>query len=180
MDKRQQKTRKIIFDAFSSLLSQKSYTHITVQEIIDLANVGRSTFYAHFETKDELLNAMCHQIFEHIFSEVLRAEKNHDFSNGNKTLPNKLTHLLCHLKEQQAYIAGLLTGESSDIFMRYFEMYLKQLFSDYELASDLHIPKDFISNHYVCSFAEAVKWWVKEDMISPPEKIVEYYVALTK
>lgn len=180
MDKRQQKTRKIIFEAFSILLAKKSYSHITVQEIIDLANISRSTFYAHFETKDELLNAMCNQIFGHVFSKVLSAETNHDFSNDNTTLSDKLTHLLYHLKEQQSDIVSLLRGESRDIFLQYFKDYLEQLFSEFELPADFDIPKDFVINHYVSSFAEAVKWWVRENMLSPPEKIVSYYSALTK
>ena len=60
MGRRQLRTRALIFDAFSELLNKNKYNSITVQDIIDKAGIGRSTFYSHFETKDELLNAVCH------------------------------------------------------------------------------------------------------------------------
>ena len=94
MDRRQKKTRKAVFEAFTSLLEVKSYSNISVQEIIDAANIGRSTFYAHFETKDELLRAMCTEIFEHVFSDDLHEESTHDFSSRKKDIVGEITHIL--------------------------------------------------------------------------------------
>ncbi len=52
MDRRQRKSRERIFHAFIELLAKKHFNQITVGEIIERADVGRATFYAHFETKD--------------------------------------------------------------------------------------------------------------------------------
>lgn len=177
MDRRQQKTRDAIFSAFSRLLERKRYSRITVQDIIDEANIGRSTFYAHFETKDDLLNAMCTAIFGHIFSDNLMREEMHDFSeNGN--LRARLTHLLYHLKEKQRDIASILSGDSSDIFMRYFKHYLTEMFAKQSAEVATTAPKDYVLNHYISSFAETVKWWVEKDMSYSPEEIVEFYMSL--
>lgn len=55
VDRRIQKSKKYLSDAFVALILEKGYEAVTVQEIIDRANVGRSTFYAHFESKEQLL-----------------------------------------------------------------------------------------------------------------------------
>jgi len=48
LDRRVQKTRKLLQDALIDLVSVKSFDLVTIQEILDKANVGRSTFYTHF------------------------------------------------------------------------------------------------------------------------------------
>jgi AcrR family transcriptional regulator len=54
-DRRIERTRKLIRDALYELIIEKGYDAISVQQIIDRANVARSSFYAHFRDKDDLL-----------------------------------------------------------------------------------------------------------------------------
>lgn len=178
MDRRQQKTRTAIFNAFSELLKIKNFNNITVQEIIDVANVGRSTFYSHFETKDELLRAMCTDIFVHIFSDELTIEKTHDFSEDDNGLKQKITHILYHLKDSKKDITGILSCESGELFMRYFKEYLIEMFSQYMNNSITNVPNDFMLNHLAGSFAEAIHWWIKRDMKNTPEEIANYYMEV--
>src|SRR4051794_4470980 len=54
-DRRVQRTQRALHDAFFALVVEKDYEAITVQDILDRANVGRSTFYQHFAGKQDLL-----------------------------------------------------------------------------------------------------------------------------
>ena len=55
MDRRVQRTERLLREALVSLIREKGFEGLSVQEIIDRANVGRATFYAHFDNKDDLL-----------------------------------------------------------------------------------------------------------------------------
>lgn len=54
-DRRIERTQQLIRGALLSLIREKGFEALTVQEIIDRANVGRATFYAHFDNKEDLL-----------------------------------------------------------------------------------------------------------------------------
>jgi AcrR family transcriptional regulator len=61
-DRRVQKTQNLLREALHSLIGEKPYDSIVVKEILDRANVGRSTFYTHFRDKDELLFSSIHDM----------------------------------------------------------------------------------------------------------------------
>ena len=105
MDRRQQKTKAAIFNAFRNLLEKKSFSHITVQEILDLANIGRSTFYAHFQTKDELLKYVCEELFGHIVSSAKEPFTRFIFGKRNVTI-NFLPSLISPSRERQQHFGA--------------------------------------------------------------------------
>lgn len=187
MDRRQKKTRDAIFSAFSTLLAEKSYSKITVQEIIDKANVGRTTFYAHFETKDDLLRELCEELFGHIIGSAKDCTHTHGlYSDGNRP-ESVFCHLLQHLQENDYNILGLLSSESSGLFMRYFKDSLNELIqiqfvndfpAKHPESQNIDLPPDFLVNHISGSFVEMVLWWINGRMKLPPEELDRYFRAV--
>ena len=112
-DRRITKTRKAIYQAFLHLLNQKDYETITVQEIIDLADVGRSTFYSHYESKELLLDELCQKLFHHLFE---RAE--------HLSPQDYLAHIFQHFKKNQDHVTSLLLSKN-DYFIRQLQKELE-------------------------------------------------------
>lgn len=175
-------TYAAIFVAFSTLLAEKSYSKITVQEIIDAANVGRTTFYAHFEIKDDLLKELCEELFGHIISSALDCTHTHGLYSDENAPESVFCHLLQHLKENGRNIIGLLSCESSEIFLRYFKDSLNELiqtqFVNQNRNTNIDIPQDFLINHISGSFVEMVLWWIKGRMKQTPAELDRYFRAV--
>ncbi len=180
MDRRQKKTREAIFNSFCELLSKKHYNQITVGEIIEGADVGRATFYSHFETKDFLLKELCEELFCHIFdaSEAGREKHRHIFECDAPS--SVFLHLLQHLQKNDHNILNLLNCENNELFLGYFKENLKELikkesatFSD---KKPKELPDSFWINHISASFVEAVKWWIENGMKETPETLSKYFI----
>lgn len=182
MDKRQQKTRKSIFDAFNRLLGSKRYDKITVQNILEEAYISRSTFYDHFESKDDLLKQMYKELFEHIFSLELQEEKSHDFSATHDDVQIFITHTLYHLRDNASHLKSILSCDGSELFWNYFKEQFSVLVSRYIISQGnyecLDVPKNIVINHITCTFIELIKIWIKDNMKESPETITHYFEAL--
>ncbi|WP_317853673.1 TetR/AcrR family transcriptional regulator [Chakrabartyella piscis] len=157
MDRRQIKTRKAIMQAFYQLLNEKDFEKISVSEIANLADVGKSTFYLHFEAKELLIGQLCDDFFSHLM-------ENHSLES-HLVLSEILSHFLRHIYLQDTkYFLRLLKG-NNDIFYTYLFDYLKEIFKNYIVYSDnASTPSfDFLVNHVVNSFIEAIKWSFKSN-----------------
>lgn len=182
MDRRQKKTRDAIFKAFTELLAQKNYNQIAVQEIIDAANVGRTTFYAHFETKDYLLKDLCEELFGHIIDTATGPPHGHEHDSGRSTSDSVFLHLIRHLQENDRNILALLSSQNNEIFLRYFKSNLKKLiltqYADQGLLKKSKLPEDYLVNHISSTFVETVDWWLSHQRKESPEEITAYFWAL--
>lgn len=69
-DRRIDRTRKAIRTGFMTLLAERRYEAISVADIAAQADIGKSTFYEHFRSKDDLLNAMMEGMLDELATSV--------------------------------------------------------------------------------------------------------------
>lgn len=180
MDRRQRKTREAIFKAFSELLSQRGLEQITVGQIIERADVGRATFYAHFETKDSLLQALCQELFCHIFDAMEQKDNGHRHIFDCQAPVSVFEHLFRHLERNDHHILQLLTCRSNAIFGEAFRAGLVQLIQNrpeiWEDARARQLPRDYWVEHIAGSFLDTVRWWYAHKMHLTARQITEYFL----
>lgn len=178
MDRRQKKTRKAIFAAFTSLLAQKEFEHITVGEVIERADVGRATFYAHFETKEFLLKELCEELFCHVF-DAANAVGGHEHIFACHAPDSVFLHLFQHIQRNDNGLLELLSGKSSDLFLRYFKKDLVQLVKSrlpvFEGIKREGLPDSYWSNHIASTFVETIRWWIEHGKKESPETMAQYF-----
>ena len=167
-DRRITKTRKAIYNAFLQLLNQKDYEAITVQEIIDLADVGRSTFYSHYESKELLLDELCRYLFHHLFE---REE--------NISTEAYLSHIFLHFKKNQDHVTSLLFSKN-DYFLRQLQKELEHHIYPM-VAEDLqvsypNIPTSYLKHFVVTNFIETLTWWLKKGKSYKEDQVVRFYL----
>lgn len=184
MDRRQLKTRNAIFRAFTELLNDRNYFSITVQDIIDRADIGRSTFYAHFETKDDLLKALCRELFDHIIFTAMDKQDTHGLYACSNASHSVFCHILQHLQENDNNILTLLSCQDSPIFLSYFKSGMEELVRTHLLKDPAvgkpDVPREFLINHIAGSFVEMVQWWLIGGCTQSPQELDACFRAVTE
>lgn len=106
-DRRQEKTRQAILTAFTELLFTQDYADVTIAAVAARANVGRSTFYEHFKTKNDLLKRAVRPLFAIVATAVDAPEAAPD-----------LVAILHHFRENHALARVLFYDNTRNILLR--------------------------------------------------------------
>ena len=169
-DRRIAKTKKAIYTSFLELLNSKGYQAITVQDIIDLADVGRSTFYSHYESKELLLDELCHYLFHHLFER-----------EAHVSAEDCLAHIFLHFRKNQDHVSSLLLSKN--------DYFLRQLHKELEahvfpmVAEDLKkghptIPTSYLKHFVITNFTETLTWWLKKGKSYNEQEVVRFYLDI--
>lgn len=174
IDRRVEKTRKALKDALINLIQDKSFESICIQEILDKANVGRSTFYVHYECKNDLL----HDCFQD-FSKLLEMDKRiAHLSNGEDFLLGLFRFIEQNKQLVKAFLGrdsiGILHHPIMDYTYRLARLSLEQQVS----KKHPPIPPDLVVHCFACELIGTLRWWLYSSMLCTADDIYHYFVSI--
>lgn len=175
-DRRSQRTRRLLADALIVLMQEKRYEKITIQDILDRADVGRSTFYAHFPDKDALLVNGLAQLIEHL-------SRQSDFEHLPHPDGTPVLQLFKHVNDNLQLYQALTWSKGLEILFKNGQGLLTQKFEQRLLASSKYnpaskIPLPILANHLAGSLIALLRWWLDNNRPYTPEQMDEIFHTL--
>lgn len=171
-DRRSQRTRHLLSGAFVELLREKGYSAISVSDIIERANIGRSTFYSHYRDKDDLFVNELDRVIEVLSHQIPEQEEMPFFPSLG---------LFRHVGEQYELYKALLWTPGMDMLIKHMQKSLshriEQGFQESEMEYQVPIP--VMANFIAGSFLTLLKWWLENKMVYSPEQMDEIFKKLT-
>jgi len=175
-DRRTARTRRALSDALVGLILEKRFDSITVQNVIDRADVGRSTFYAHFEDKEDLFlrgwEGLLDSMARHIAWENLR---------HGRFLP--VAELFQHVQEFHEFYLALVRSRKTALLFRSGQIYLSRsiegAFAE-RLAGNPNpkIPVSVLASYLAANMLMLLKWWLDHDMPCAAQRMDEIFHEL--
>ncbi|MBA4383809.1 MAG: hypothetical protein C0410_03670 [Anaerolinea sp.] len=170
-DRRSQRTQQALIEALIAMLSIKHYDAISIQDIVEKANVGRSTFYAHYQTKDDLLITGFGRVLDMLLGFVVLSESNNHLELDTTAL---FQHASGHydLYKTLAWGSGLdiLTRDGHNTLNLKIHERLSQLMTGKDISS---VSLSILSYHLAGSLLLLLKWWLDNKMPNSPEQMNE-------
>ena len=171
------KTNKVLFEALITLMEQKDFEKIKISDICDQALINRSTFYAHYEDKYDLLLAMINDLKNNLERE-LKENKEEDISKNY--FMELLKILINHVDEKREIYNSILKNDKNGIVIDFLiDVSYKDLTSRLKNNNIIStIPVDVITKFYIGGIVNIGVDWIKNKNKYTKEELLLYFDKL--
>ena len=170
-DRRVTQTRDALGDALVALMHEKRFDDITVQEVLDRAGIGRTTFYTHYRDKGDLLLSDVEDFLEHCLSALKRRD-----GSSERLLP--VREFFTHIRDAHDFYAALVrSGKLNELQALARGLFARSI-EERLLTSALEIDAMRRSAHahaLAGSFFSLLDWWIDKGMKADPEELDDLF-----
>lgn len=178
-DRRSERTRQLLSAALIELMLEQRYDEITVQDIIDRANVGRSTFYAHYLDKEDLLMSGFTRALD-----MLSQPPQQPGAEEQQALPS-LARFFQHVQEHYQLYKALVRGggverlfkKSHQHMRRNIEQHLAELIPAGQAP---RAPLPLVADYLASAVFSMLTWWLDNEMPHTPDQMDGLFQQLVR
>ena len=189
-DRRINRTRRMLKDALLSLILEKGYDAVTVEDITERADLGRTTFYLHYKDKEDLLvesiETIASELVEYISqSNMLPVASDSGPQPSEGYMP--AIQLVFRHAGDNAMLYRIILREAgavlaSDRLRSIINAAASQIMSARLKENPPEvlplIPLEVLSNYFAASLLGLVTWWLESNMPYPPEQMADIFRRL--
>ena len=180
-DKRVERTRKLLQTALIDLIGERGYDAITIQDIVDRANLGRTTFYLHYNSKEDLFMSCREAGIVHFgpLRHLLTREQ-----LLSPEMPKWTGSHFQHLNDARVQLSHIVQGEDGLLILRRIrdesaqdlEASLRAAFAE----SDSAIPFNLLANYLAGTQIALMQWWLEKRQPYPLETVAQTFHRLRR
>lgn len=179
-DRRVQRTEQLLRETLIALILEKGYDAITIQDVLGRANLGRSTFYAHFRDKEDLLLSGFQVLFA-AFQEEYRQIRS-PMQDPARAAKDVSLFFFRHAGSHRALFKAMIGENGGKIVLDHSQKYLTQVVREhldaYLVERKESLPVDLLAHHIASTYLSLLTWWLDHDMPYTAEQMDAFYEQL--
>lgn len=170
-DRRVLRTRDTLGDALFALMREKNFDEITVQDLLDRAGVGRSTFYVHYKDKNDLLLSDVEEVSES-FATALTREP----AGSRRLVP--VEEFFTHIRDaHEFYLSLVRSGKYEDVHTLVLGLFARSIEKRLQRTSTEVDParRSAQASALAGSFLSLLDWWIDKGMKADPREMDDLF-----
>ncbi len=185
-DRRSRRTRRQLKEALFALILEKGYDAVTIEDITDRADLGRTTFYLHYHDKEELLLESIDTIVSDLLERMPLREASMTVPEDGAFAQQAISITFQHAYENAQLYRVILRGEGASLVSGRLHRIISQIAQEFLqkrielglLTPSRLVPVDVFANYFAGSLLAMITWWLESTTAYPPEEMATMFRKL--
>jgi len=168
-DRRVERTRHAILGAFRDLVLTRGYDSLTVRDLVETAGIGRSTFYEHFDDKDDLFQESVRPLFSVLADTI-----------GPGAVAHQLEWVIAHFGHNRRLARVMLAGSARGLMSRFLAEELESRLTGGAHGTKPLIPLSLVAAHLAEAQLGLIEAWMLAKNPCAPDELAHALGASTR